>query len=160
MPFTPFHLGPASSLGLAFNRFLNLTALVIAGIIIDIEPFAVLFFNLNYPLHGFFHSFLGSSIVAVVMAFLITGFSKSIKQITAFIRIKQNFSKRAIWLASFSGAYLHILLDAPLYTDIKPFYPLGGNPLYGLIGASSIYLLCAILLLSGVFFYLHKIIKK
>lgn len=160
MPFTPFHLGPASAFGLLLNRFLNLTTFIVASVIIDIEPLMVLFFNLNYPLHGFFHSFLGGSIVAVVMAFLITTFSNSIQQMTNFIKIKQNFSKKAIWLASFSGIYLHILFDAPLYTDIRPFYPLDINPFYGLVSASVIYSLCAILILAGVLIYAYMRIKN
>ncbi|NOQ38614.1 hypothetical protein GQ472_07065, partial [archaeon] len=64
MPFTPFHLGPALFLGLVFFRYLNLPAFLIANVIVDVEPFVVLLFGLDYPLHGFFHSFLGGSLIA------------------------------------------------------------------------------------------------
>ncbi|MCD6537820.1 hypothetical protein J7L18_04335 [Candidatus Bathyarchaeota archaeon] len=32
--------------------------------------------------------------------------------------------------AGVSGTILHVLLDAPLYSDIRPFYPITANPLY------------------------------
>lgn len=121
MPLTPFHLGPATFFGLILNRFLNLTTFVLGNVILDIEPFLVLVFNLNYPLHGFFHSFLGASFIALVLALLMIVFQKRIEDFTKFLKLKQNFSKRAIWLASFLGVYFHILFDAPLYTDIRPF---------------------------------------
>ena len=34
-------------------------------------------------------------------------------------------------LSGVLGAWLHVLFDAPLYSDMKPFYPLQANPLYG-----------------------------
>jgi hypothetical protein len=65
MPFTPYHLGPALFLGLLFLRFIDFPTFLIASVIMDVEPFLVLFFNLNYPLHGFFHSLLGGTLVAI-----------------------------------------------------------------------------------------------
>jgi len=159
MPLTPFHLGPASAFGLLFNRFINLTAFVLASVIIDIEPFVVLVFNLDYPLHGFFHSFLGGSVVAVVLSLTIIALSDKIRKLTGFFRIKQNFSKKAVWAASFSGIYLHILFDAPLYADIMPFYPLDSNPFYGILSRGAMYDACAVLLLIGISMYLFMLFK-
>lgn len=159
MPFTPYHFGPASAFGLLLNRFINLTTFVVASIIIDIEPFVVLFFNLDCPLHGFFHSFLGGSVIAVILSSVIITLNTKIQQLTSFFRIKQNFSKKAIWIASFSGIYLHILFDAPLYTDIKPFYPLDTNPFYGILSSGTIYNACVILFLIGILTYLFMLFK-
>jgi len=157
---TPFHLGPASAFGLLFNRFMNLTAFVIASVIVDIEPLVVLLFNLDYPLHGFFHSFLGGGVVAVAISLAIMAQSHKVRKLTGFFRIRQNFSKKAIWAASFSGVYLHILFDAPLYADIKPFCPSDFNPLYGIVSKGTMYDACGVLLLIGIFLFLFMLFKK
>jgi len=159
MPLTPFHLGPASAFGLLFNRFMNLTAFVIASVIVDIEPLVVLLFNLDYPLHGFFHSFLGGGIVAAALSLAVIALSGKIRKWTGFFRIRQNFSKKAVCAASFSGVYLHILFDAPLYADIRPFYPLDFNPFYGIVSRGAVYDACGMLFLAGISLFLFMLFK-
>ena len=55
---------------------------------------------------------------------------------------------------------LHVLFDSPLYFDIKPFYPLNVNPLYGSVSSLEIYLLSFWLGVLGVVFYLLLLIFK
>jgi len=59
IPFTPYHLGPSGLFGILFLKWVDLPTLLIASIILDVEPILVIVFNLPYPIHGFFHSFLG-----------------------------------------------------------------------------------------------------
>lgn len=132
MPFTPYHLGPGSLIGLGMFKIFDFPALLIASVIIDIEPFSVLLFNLDYPLHGFFHSFLGGSMVAGFIAAAVYFLKNYIKKLMIFFKLAQDSSfKKILWTSLFS-VYFHILLDSPLYTDVKPFYPLMVNPFYGL----------------------------
>ena len=70
MPFTPYHLGPGLFVGLLFLSFIDFPTFLIASVIVDVEPFLVLTLNLNYPLHGFFHSFLGGTLVALPLALM------------------------------------------------------------------------------------------
>ena len=70
MPFTPYHFGPASFLGLLFFSFIDFPTFIIASIIVDIEPFLVIALNLNYALHGFFHSLLGGTLMAIPLALM------------------------------------------------------------------------------------------
>ena len=65
MPVTPLHLGPSLWIGLILFKFLDFMSFLLASVIVDVEPFLVMFFGLRYPLHGFFHSFVGGSIVAI-----------------------------------------------------------------------------------------------
>jgi len=51
MPFTPFHLGPALGLGLPLRRYVYVPTFILANVIVDVEPFLVLFLGLRYPLH-------------------------------------------------------------------------------------------------------------
>lgn len=158
MPFTPLHLGPNSWIGILLLRVVDFPALLISGVIVDIEPIFILFFNLNYPFHGFFHSFLGSSILAVLTAVILYLFKGKIKKIMAIPKLVQDSSFLKILLTSFFGVWLHVLLDSPLYRDIKPFYPLGNNPFYGWFSLRQIYLFCGLSFLIGILFYLIKLL--
>jgi len=127
MPFTPYHFGPGLLIGLLFLSFIDFPTFLIASVIVDIEPFLVLFFNLNYPLHGFFHSFLGGFIIAFILTMIMTKIRELFTPIMSFFKIQQEISFKKIFLASLLGIYIHILLDSPLYTDIRPFFPLDFN---------------------------------
>ncbi len=161
MPLTPFHLGPALFFGLLFFSVINLPTFIVASVVVDIEPFLVLFLGLDYPLHGFFHSFLGGSIIAILLSLAMIRVDKKIQKIMRFFRLGQAHSQKSIWLASFSGIYLHILLDSFLYGGIEPFFPLTANPLYNpMIPAGfEIYAFCVISFILGGFLYAYKILK-
>ncbi|MGQ4915929.1 MAG: hydrolase [Candidatus Asgardarchaeia archaeon] len=157
MPFTPFHLGPAATIGFPLRKYFDVVTLLIASVIVDLEPLAVIMFNLNYPLHGFFHTFIGGSIMAIVLSIIIYRWNWFFQEIAKIFRISQDSSFRKIIFTSFVGVYSHILLDAPLYTDIRPFYPVMVNPLYGIVSASTIYMFCEITILTGLLFYIITI---
>ncbi|MBY9006918.1 MAG: metal-dependent hydrolase [Candidatus Lokiarchaeota archaeon] len=129
MPFTPYHFGPALFIGLVLLNVFDFLTFLIANIILDIEGFLVLFLNLDYPLHGFFHSFLGSSIVAVLLSLIMLKLRKYFTPFLSSIKIKQEISNKKIFFGAFIGIYFHIFLDSFLYTDIKPFFPSNYNPL-------------------------------
>ncbi|KKL55839.1 hypothetical protein LCGC14_2251410, partial [marine sediment metagenome] len=130
MPFTPYHFGPGLFIGLLFLSFLDFPTFLIASVIVDIEPFTVLIFNSNYPLHGLFHSFLGGTIVAPILALIMTKIREKFTPILSFFKIEQEISPIKIFVASLLGIYIHILLDSPIYTDIRPFFPFDFNPFY------------------------------
>lgn len=130
MPLTPYHLGPGLMIGLLFLNFIDFPTFLIASIIVDIEPFIVLFFNLDYPLHGFFHSFLGGTIIALLLTVVMSKIRKYFSPLMSFFKLEQDVSFKKILVASLSGIYIHILFDSPIYTDILPFFPLDFNPFY------------------------------
>ena len=154
MPFTPFHLGPGSWIGLVLFKIFDFPTLLIASIVVDIEPFCILSFNLNYPVHGFFHSFLGGSILAVLTAVILNLLKNRIKKIMAFFKLVQESSFRKILWTSFFGVYFHIVLDSFLYKEMKIFYPFEGNPFFGLFSFYQVYLFCSLSFLVGLLFYL------
>ena len=128
MPLTPFHLGPALLLGLIFFSFLDFPTFLVANVIVDFKPILVMFLDLNYPLHGFFHLFLGGTLVALLLAFVMNKIRGKFSTLLRFFKLEQKSSFRSILLASLSGVYVHILLDSRMHTDIRPFYPLDFNP--------------------------------
>jgi len=162
MPFTPFHLGPSSWIGLVLFKVFDFSALLISSVIVDVEPFCVFFFNIDYPLHGFFHSFLGGSILAVLTAIILYSLRDKIKKVMIVFKLSQDSSFKKILWTSFFGVYFHILLDSFLYRDVKPFYPLESNPFLGLFSSQQIYFFCGLSFLVGISFYLirPRIIRK
>jgi len=128
VPLTPFHLGPALLLGLIFLNYLDLPTFLIANIILDVEPILVILLSLNYQLHGFFHSFLGGTIVAFILVWLMTKIRPSLDSLLKFFRLEQKSSFNRIFASSFLGIYIHILLDSRMHHDIRPFFPLESNP--------------------------------
>lgn len=159
MPFTPFHWGPSSWIGLILFKIFDFPTLLIASVIVDIEPFCILLFNLSYPLHGFFHSFLGGSILAILTAIILNFLKNRIKKVMAIFKLAQDSSFKKILLTSFFGVYFHLLLDSFLYKDMKPFYPLESNPVLGLFSSQQIYLFCSLSFLVGILFYLIRLVN-
>jgi len=144
MPFTPFHLGPGLLVGLLLLSFIDFPTFLIASVIVDVEPLLVLTFNLNYPLHGFFHSLLGGTLTAFLLALVMRPIRKQISPLLSFFKLEQKVSFKRILVAALSGIYIHILLDSRMYTDIRPFYPLEYNPLLttGIFAGLDVYIFC------------------
>ena len=56
-------------------------------------------------------------------------------------------------VSGFLGTMFHILLDSPLYDDIRPFYPLKTNPLYNPILSFEVYSFCVWTGILGIVCY-------
>lgn len=146
MPFTPFHLGPGLA-GFALRGIIYFPVFLAASVIMDLEPFFVILFGLDYPLHGFFHTFVGGALVALVLA-------------GAAILVLRNVPPKMILLGALLGVWLHILLDAPLYAGIRPFWPMEANPLYGIVSQIAVYALCGVVGIAGIAYIGWEIWKK
>jgi membrane-bound metal-dependent hydrolase YbcI (DUF457 family) len=162
VPFTPFHLGPSLVIGIILIYYIDFPTLLVASVILDIEPFLVLLLDLNYPLHGFFHSFLGGTIIILLLSFFMFKIRPILNPITDFFKIEQKSSFLNILTASIIGIYSHILLDAPLYSDMQPFFPLNFNPFLNASGVPeiTIYLFCAYCFIAAIMLYFIRLAIK
>jgi hypothetical protein len=165
MPFTPFHLGPAVCLGVPLRNYFHAPTFILANIIIDIEPLIVLTAGLNYPLHGYFHTFLAAVFVGIAFGLVMFFLEKHMHPLYSALQLEQEVksNKAKFVVAGILGTTLHVLFDSPLYSDIKPFYPLNANPLYGLVSSSEILLVCVWMGVLGVTFYallLFRVYKR
>ncbi len=142
MPFTPYHFGPALLIGVVLLPVIDLSTIIIASVVLDLEPLAVLLLNLPMPLHGFFHTYLGATIVAVLLSISLWPFRSYLNMIVSLFGIHQESNLRAIVIASIIGTYTHVLLDSFLYAEMNPLYPILGNPFLGLVSSQFIYNLC------------------
>lgn len=156
MPFTPFHLGPGLLIGLLFYPYLFIPSILLGSIIVDLEPLTFLILGLPVQ-HLFFHTFLGAtllSLVGVIVIFLLRGV---FEKVMAFFLLPQTASPLNITVATFVGAYSHIILDAFLYPEMQPFWPLLGNPFLGLLSSSTIYLFCVICFVIAIPVYIIQV---
>ena len=143
MPFTPYHLGPALLLGLVLIRWLDLPTFLVANVIVDVEPFMVLVLGMNYPLHGYVHTYLIGGLVALILYFVMIQVRPYLDSVIRSIGLAQEWNRKSIIFAAISGIWLHITLDSTLYLDIRPLFPLNLNPFYiGLEAYETVYSLC------------------
>ena len=157
MPITPYHWGPLSVLGLLLFNIFDFPTLLISGIILDIEPFIIIGFGLNRPFHGTFHNFLFGFVIAIFTAIILYKWQAPIKKIMAIFKLEQDSSFGKILWTSIFGVYSHILLDSPLYTDIRPFYPLKENPFYHAFSLHHVYLFCSVLFPIAIVLYVVRV---
>jgi membrane-bound metal-dependent hydrolase YbcI (DUF457 family) len=158
MPFTPYHFGPAVLIGILLFPFIDFATIVVASVILDLEPLAVIFFDLPMPLHAFFHTYLGATIVSIILSICIYPFRKSLNEIVSFFGLKQESSFRHILPASLIGTYSHVLLDSFLYAEMNPLFPALGNPFVDFLAGGFVYNLCLVLGVIGFFVYMIRIL--
>ena len=162
MPFTLFHLGPWLLFGLLLLRYIDFPTFLVASVIVDIEPFLILTLDLDYPLHGFFHSFLGGTLLAFLLAVAMSNVRSALSPLMSFLKLEQTLSFKSILSAALFGVYLHILLDSPLYSDIRPFYPFDFNPFLGnnMFIGFEVYTLCVLSFIGGAVIYAIRLFLR
>ncbi|NWG08895.1 MAG: metal-dependent hydrolase [Nitrososphaerales archaeon] len=158
MPFTPFHWGPALLIGMLFFSIFDLPALFVSSVIPDIEGIYVLMSGAPLPLHGFFHSYLGVSILGVLTAIIVFYLYRWLSKIMKLFLLEQKSSFKRILYTSLFGVYSHVFLDSFLYGEMRPFYPLDGNPFLGLASTSQIYWFCIVSFLLGLILYAYRLL--
>jgi membrane-bound metal-dependent hydrolase YbcI (DUF457 family) len=156
MPFTPYHVGPVLLVALLLYPLLDLPTFIIASLIIDLEPLAVLLGLAGWPMHGVLHSFTLGTVVGVIIAlpmYLVGKYTKPIQigNITPVERTLKN-----VIIASVLGVWIHILLDAFTYSDLNIIYPIQWNPLRGLIPSQMIINFCLISIPVAFIIYLIR----
>ena len=159
MPLTPFHLGPGLFVGLLLLSYIDLPTFLAASVVVDVEPILVLALDLDYPLHGFFHSFLGGTLVALVLAAVMSKVRGSVSPLMSFFKLEREASFRSIMLASLSGVYIHIFLDPKMHRDIWPLCPLSFNPFLsqGSLPGLWVYMLCVWCFIGAAVIYVLRL---
>lgn len=138
MPLTPFHLGPAVLLGALLPRRLDLPTLLVASIVVDVRAALVLFGPLDGPVHGILTTFLGGTVVALVLAGAVLALPEvapalreNIQAWLGLLRPGDTGDATSVVLAALLGVYSHVALDSFLYADARPLFPLAWNPFLG-----------------------------
>lgn len=153
MPFTPYHFGPAACIGLPLNRYIDIPVFVLANVVIDLEPLAVMVFDLNYPLHGYFHTFLIGGLVGLLWGLAACPARPLFKWGMNLLRLPYQSGPAKMILSGLFGAALHVLFDAILYANMNPFWPIPSNPILRLVSRLTIYSICEISFLAAIVIY-------
>jgi membrane-bound metal-dependent hydrolase YbcI (DUF457 family) len=162
MPFTLFHLGPALLLAIPSKQHVHAPTLTLASVALDVEPLLVLVAGLNYPLHGYLHTFASAIVVGAVLGFVMAFLEQTMHPLYRLLLLEPEvaFRKSQFILAGVLGAMLHVLVDSPLYPDIEPFYPLTTNPLYGLVSSPEVEFISLSMGVLGMILYLTSIVAR
>ncbi|MHA1746078.1 MAG: hypothetical protein ACTSWW_08755 [Promethearchaeota archaeon] len=152
MPFTPFHFGHALPLCLWDYRKkrVDLVSALLGAIIVDFRLVIVFLFDLGPLTHTWMHTVLLGTLLGVVIGVGVHYTQRIWQPILKIIRWEQ---KTPLWskvLVAVLMVYLHLFLDAMLYPEMTPFWPILGNPFLNLLSSSKVYRLCSYGFLIGL----------
>lgn len=153
MPITPFHFGPGAALHALAPKHISFVSFFAANVLIDVEPFYYMSTQ-QYPLHRFFHTYVGAGFVSIAAVFLVIFCGAVSKK--AFPSAFEKFFASSVGATAFGailGSYSHIVLDSIMHSDIRPLAPFSkDNNLLGAISLSSLHWLCIYSGLFGIVF--------
>ena len=155
MPFTPFHMGPGILVKAILQSSFSLMVFGWAQIVMDIQPLFVLISGEGH-LHGFSHTFVGASLLAIFAA--VSG--KYLSQVGLWIlKLTESPTVPIQWwvclLSAFLGCYSHVVLDAIMHSDVEPYFPFTlANPFLQVISVSALHKICVYTgLIGGVTYF-------
>jgi membrane-bound metal-dependent hydrolase YbcI (DUF457 family) len=123
-------------------------------IVMDIQPLLVMITGEGH-LHGFSHTYLGASLLAIVAA--LSG--KYLSQVGLYLlRIESGIGVPIAWwvvfLSAFVGAFSHVLIDSIMHADMAPFYPFSqANDLLFWVSIETLHKVCLYAGLLGAAVY-------
>ena len=123
-------------------------------IVMDLQPLVAMVTG-EGKLHGFTHTYVGSTLIAILSA--VTG--KYLSQWA--LVVLSNGTQRGInirwwvaFLSAFIGSYSHVILDSIMHRDIAPLSPFSkSNELLGLVSVEMLYKFCIYSGLLGAVMY-------
>ena len=151
MPFTPYHLGPGAAVKAVMPRHFSFTVFCFAQIVTDSET-AYYLLQGEYPLHRWFHTYLGATIVAACCVVLGRPVCQAALQAWSrwrkapfkrYFVLTERISVSSAVISAFIGTYSHVFLDSIMHADVEPFAPFSTrNPLYRIISLFTLHALC------------------
>lgn len=159
MPITPLHFGPGALITACAPRSVSWTVFALANVLIDLEPIT-LFFLTGDPAHPWLHTppgALGVAILAATLgrrpceAFLRWWNTRLSPAQARWLAADPTITRSQAWTGALIGTFSHILIDALMHVDVRPFWPLvADNPLQGLVGIDRLQLGCVAAGVLGV----------
>lgn len=158
VPFTPIHMGPGILLKSLLQGSFSLMVFGWTQIVMDIQPLVVMITGTGH-LHGFSHTYVGASLLAVLAA--LTG--KYLSQIGLWIlKITPSVNTCIAWwvvfLSAFIGSFSHVFLDSIMHADVQPFFPFSSNNEFlGLFTINTLHKVCLYsgLLGAGIYYFIQ-----
>lgn len=143
MPITPFHFGPGAAIHALAPRYISFLSFCTANVLIDVEPLYYMVTG-QFPLHRFFHTFIGASLIVAATLLLFVGarrFARSFWLPDMFGW--QRLGLVPVLLGAFAGSYSHVVLDSIMHSDMRPLAPFSdANPLLGIMALDTLHWSC------------------
>jgi len=171
MPVTPFHMGPGLLIKSVLQGWFSLIIFGWAQVLMDIQPVVAIATGRG-SIHGFSHTYLGASLIAIIAAWSgkwiyrwcmrimdrdFTPYQKQLFDVPAQLTT-------GICIGSaFIGTFSHVLLDSIMHADLEPFFPISAeNHLLLIISITALYKLCVYTGIAGavVFFWVRLVLSK
>ena len=141
MPFTPLHMGAGIAIKSIAHRRFSLMVFGWSQILMDIQPLVAMTTG-KLELHGFSHTLLGATFIALPAT--LTGkplgeFGLQILKAPEHLPI----SWPVAILSAIVGTWSHVLLDAIMHVDVAPLAPFrDGNQMQGVVSIELLHILC------------------
>ena len=169
MPITPFHIIAGFAVKSIFNKHFSWSIFALTNIIIDVEVIYYIL-TIGEASHKFFHTLIGSSIVALSCAIigipicerLLKSWNKNLQNEKSLEKLKwlstdTNITIFSSFTGAFVGAYSHIILDSLMHFDVKPFEPFFSKTFVGIISSDLLHILLVGLFVFGsIVFFVKK----
>lgn len=160
MPFTPFHFGPGLLIKGMIPAHFSLSMYALANVAMDLEPLYHLLRE-DTQLHGATHTLLGAGLIGVATA--LAGRSIIRRGWQLYERWSANAGKpfrisdTQAWLGVLLGTFSHVLMDALMHADMRPFLPLtDANPWLHVSWTEDVYLGCVLAGMVGMLLILVR----
>ena len=130
MPFTPYHVGPGIAAKAILQDHFSLVIFSATQVVMDLQPLVVMLTGRG-EVHGATHTLLGAAVLGVASALAFRYPTQWF--LNLFLprnRLKVSISWRTAFLSALAGTFSHALIDALIYPDVEPLWPLTtANPL-------------------------------
>ena len=153
MPFTPYHFGPAALIGLPLRKWLDIPVFILANVVIDLEPLVVMVYNLEYPLHGYLHTFIFGGLLGLVWGLVAYYLKPIFVLLMRIFGLSYQPTLLKMMLSGLLGIWLHVFIDSFLYPEMNPFFPIMGNPFHATVHYSRVFSICEASLIAAVVIY-------
>jgi len=129
MPATPLHIGIPGLPALWRPDRVDITAVVLGATLVDIDFF--LFVFRGGRIHGFLHTLLGATILAMVIVVELYILSPTNLKLKRWFRWDESSSVGSLISGALLGSWSHVFLDGLIYRDVRPLAPYSdGNALF------------------------------
>lgn len=158
MPFTPYHMGPGILIKSVLQGGFSLMVFGWSQIVMDLQPLFVLIKGEGH-LHGFSHTYIGATLLAVFSATTGKYLSElGLKILKLDLSAPVTISWRVAIVSATVGCFSHVFIDSIMHADMVPFYPFSdSNGLLKWVSTATLHKLCLYTGLVGalIFFGIH-----
>lgn len=154
MPFTLYHFGPSSFIGLTFRRWLDVPVFVLANVMVDIE----VLFTIEYPRHPYAHTLLIGTGVGIAWALAARFiFKYELMYLMRFLRLAYEPKFGKMLISAILGVWLHVLIDSIYHYDVRPFWPGEARPFFNIIDQSHAENVCLAFGIAAIIPYIMAV---